>query len=124
MPLNLILSALAVVFLESLIACSPNKSPPGQHEVRRFVEVRLFRQAAMPIKNINIKDSHMFERLGLTFHCVNWDAELVWNYPKGNSKERIYGYVRYMKTPEGWAADHVNYKQSPKDPKLECETVN
>jgi hypothetical protein len=120
---NLIMIGVAVVFLQSLIACSPNKSPPEQHEVRRFIEVTLFRQAAMPIKNVNIKESHLSERAGITFHCVSWDAELVWDYPKGNNKQRVFGYVRYVKTPEGWGADHVNYKQAPEDPKLECETI-
>ena len=77
----------------------------------------------MPVKNINIKDSRLSERSGIAFHCVNWDAELVWDYPKGSNKDKVYGYVKYVKTPQDWHPDHMNYKQAPEDPKLECDTT-
>jgi hypothetical protein len=46
------------------------------------------------------------------------------NLATANDGDRkIYGYVKFKKTTNGWQADHLSYRQTsyPADPDLKCE---
>jgi hypothetical protein len=107
-----------VALLWILNGCSGGEFPPDKQRAKQLVEGNL-RRIGTPVKNINILDSAQDERS----YCFNWNADWVWHYPKSSNQKKVYGYVRFMKTAEGWKYDHLNYKEGndPGDPNLGCE---
>ncbi len=107
-------------FVLSLNSCSRSDTPTKQ-QGKEVVEGNL-RRIGSPIKNFTISDGYLGERSGATYYCYNWYGDFVWDYTKGvNTK--LYGYVKFMKTYEGWKVDHMNYTQAAhsSDAELKCE---
>ena len=104
----------------SLTSCSPSDTPTKQ-QGKEFVEGNL-RIIGTPIKNFTIRDGRLGERSGAKFYCFNWYGGFVWDYPKG-ANTKLNGYVKFMKTNEGWKVDHMNYTDAARssDAELKCE---
>jgi hypothetical protein len=111
---------LIVALTLTINSCSPSKTPTKQQS-KEFVEGNL-RRIGTPIKNFAIGDSRLVERPGTTFYCFDWYGDFVWDYPKG-TKKKVHGYVKFMKTNEGWKVDHMNYAESApsSNAELKCD---
>jgi hypothetical protein len=103
-----------------LHSCSGGEAPPDKQQARQLVESNL-RRIGTPVKNINILDAHRDQPSGVRFYCFEWNADWVWDYPKGSNKEKVYGYIKFVKATEGWKYDHLNYKEGA-DPNVKCES--
>lgn len=105
-----------------LNSCSGDESPPDKQRAKQLVEANL-RRIGTPVKNINILNAHRDEPSGVGFYCFKWNADWVWDYPKGSNKKKVYVYIKFVKAAEGWKYDHLNYKEGadPSDSNLRCE---
>jgi hypothetical protein len=115
------LSRFVFALILTLNSCSPSDALPEKQQAKEVVEGRLWR-IGNPIKTFGVEDSHLLEHSGATFYCINWYGDLAWNYPRG-TKRKLYGYVKFIKTKEGWKADHINYSETPHsaDQSVKCE---
>jgi hypothetical protein len=113
-----------VILMVGLIfgSCTRSESKPDRQQAKAFVEGRL-RRIGTPINNLKFKKEYSVQVSGYIFQCFDWEAELVWNYPKAGGIEKLYGYARFVKADHGWEADHLNYKYFSDgiDPNLKCE---
>ena len=109
-------------FLWILSSWSGGESPPDKQRAKQAVEGNL-RRIGTPVKNINILDVQWDEPSAVSFYCFKWNADWVWDYPKGSKKGKVYGYVKFVKVADGWKYDHLDYKDGadPGDPNLRCE---
>jgi hypothetical protein len=80
------------------------------------------RRIGTPIKNFKKQSGYYVQYSNVTFYCLYWESDRTWR-ERTNEIEKIYGYVKFAKTTNGWQADHLNYRQPsyPAGPDLKCE---